>query len=560
MPSTSKRWHQLIPKSVSALREGYGLAEARADLFAGLTVAVVALPLSLALAVASGLEPSRGLFTAVVAGTIVSALGGSRYQIAGPTGAFVVVVAGIVQQSGYEGLVAATAMAGVLLVLSGFSGLGTYIKYVPFPVITGFTTGIAVVIFTSQIGELLGLTAPRAAGGALGSIAGDIAAIATFNPAAPCVALGTLAVAALARKLAPRAPAFLVAIAAAGLAAWALKLPVATIGSRFGGIPSSLPAPHLPDFAQARALLPAAFTIFALGGIESLLSAVVADGMTGRRHRANCELVAQGLANIATALMGGMPATGAIARTATNIRAGAKTPVAGIVHSLAILATMALLAPLGAYIPLASLAAVLAIVCWGMADLRVFAMILEGAPGDRAVLIATFLLTVFVDLSLAIAVGIVLAALVFTRDMSLAAGAVAVPETDDLEGSEGGKTPRERLPRGVEMFRLQGAFFFAAAVEFEEFLSRSGDMPKVLILGMADVPLIDASGAMALKRFIALARSRGVAIVLAELNPQPEATLRNMGVAVPRAGSFRDGIALARAFLPRPSAVPGGIP
>jgi SulP family sulfate permease len=361
-----------------------------------------------------------------------------------------------------------------------------------------------------------------------------------------------LAIALSVRKLLPRAPAFLIAIVAAAIAVWMLRLPIATIGTRFGGIPSSLPVPHLPvfSFAGARALVPAAFTIFALGGIESLLSAVVADGMTGGRHRANCELVAQGLANIASASMGGIPATGAIARTATNVRAGARTPVSGIVHAVAILAMMALFAPLGAYIPLASLAAVLAAVCWSMADLRVFGSILQSSPGDRAVLIVTFLLTVFVDLSFAIAAGVVLASLVFARDMAGAAHATSAPqEVDDLEISDA--APRQTLPHGVEAFRLHGPFFFAAAMEFEELLSRSGGRPKVLILRMAGVPLIDASGAAALKRFAATAGAKGIVVVLSELNPQPAAMLRSMEIAIPKGAGFREAVAIAHAFLPR---------
>lgn len=307
----------------------------------------------------------------------------------------------------------------------------------------------------------------------------------------------------------------------------------------------------------ARALFPAAFTIFALGGIESLLSAVVADGMTGRRHRANGELVAQGVANMASAVMGGIPATGAIARTATNIRAGARTPVSGIVHALAILAMMAFLAPLGAYIPLASLAAVLAVICWAMADRRVFASILLSSPGDRAVLIVTFLLTVFVDLSFAIAVGIVLASLVFARNMAGTAQAEALPRQalDDGDGpdeSDASVAPREILPPGVEAFRLNGPFFFAAAMEFEELLLRSGGRPKVLILSMAGVPLVDVTGAAALKRFVAIAGSKGIAVVLSELNPQPASMLRNMDIAVPNGASFVESVAIARAFLPAP--------
>jgi SulP family sulfate permease len=525
---------------LTTLREGYTLEDARADLLAGLTVAVVALPLSLALAVASHVPPGRGLFTAVVAGAIVSALGGSRFQIAGPTGAFVVVVAGIVAQAGYEGLVIATLMAGGLLILAGLSGLGSIVKYVPFPVTAGFTAGIAAAIFAGQIGDLLGLAIPHAPAGTVESVSADIAGLATFNPAAPAVACLTLAVALLTRKLFPRAPAFLIAIAAGALATWAFKLPIATIGTRFGGIPQALPAPALPEMslARMRALLPAAFTIFALGGIESLLSAVVADGMTGRRHRANCELVAQGLANIASASMGGIPATGAIARTATNIRAGARSPVSGIVHSLAILAMMALFAPLGAYIPLASLAAVLAIVCWNMADLRVFGTMLGGDSGDRAVLVVTFLLTVFVGLSTAIAAGIVLAAIVFAREMSRATRAMSVP--------------REMLPPGVEVFRLKGAFFFAAASELEEMLSHGGAGPGALILDMSEVPLIDASGGAVLKRLIAAAGAKRIAIIFCGLNPRPESTLQALGVVAPRGTAFHDSIAIARGFAMPP--------
>src|SRR5579885_391034 len=462
-------WHMFVPKLVTCWREGYGWAEARAALFAGLTVAVVALPLSLALAIASGVEPGRGLFTAVVAGTLVALFGGSRFQIAGPTGAFVVVVAGIVAQFGYEGLIAATLMAGVLLIATGLLRLGTYIKYIPFPVVTGFTSGIAVVIFASQIGDILGLA----------------------------IAVVTLGLILLIQRFAPRFPAFLIAIAAASLLVWLFHIPVTTIGTRFGGIPSGLPEPHVPvlSLAGMRKLFPAAFTIFALGGIESLLSAVVADGMTGRRHRANCELVAQGIANIASAVMGGIHATGAIARTATNIRAGARSPVAGIAHSAAILSMMALFAPLGAYIPLAALAAVLAVVCWKMAEARVFALILQGQAGDRAVLLVTFYLTVFVDLSVAIAAGVVLASIAFAHNMAQAAEArallpVVAEDVDEFAEPNRNALPRANFPAGVEVFALSGPFFFAAAMEFEELLSRSGGYPKVLILRMADVPLI----------------------------------------------------------------------
>jgi SulP family sulfate permease len=551
------RWHLFVPKLVTSLREGYGLTDARADLFAGLTVAVVALPLSLALAIASGVAPGRGLFTAIVAGVIVSALGGSRYQIAGPTGAFVVVVAGVVQQFGYEGLAAATFMAGVLLIVTGFARLGTYIKYIPFPVVTGFTSGIAVVIFSSQVGDILGLSVSRAPADAVGRLAADVGSIGTFNPLALAIAAGTLAVIVLTQKYAPRLPTILIAILLAGLASWIFKFHIATIGTRFGGIPSGLPVPHLPiiSVAGARALFPAAFTIFVLGGIESLLSAVVADGMTGRRHRANCELVAQGVANVACSVMGGIPATGAIARTATNIRAGAQSPISGIIHAVVIFAMMVLFAPLGSYIPLASLAAVLAVVCWNMSELRVFGLILQSATGDRAVLILTFLLTIFVDLSFAIGAGIVLSALMFTRNMAGAADAKmllpSVPEdVDEFTEPNRNAQTSAKLPASIEVFQLSGPFFFAAAAEFEDLLARSGGLPKVLILRMAGVPLIDTTGAAALKRFVKSASTRGTAIVLCELNPEPAGMMRTMEITAPNAATFTEAIAMALALGP----------
>lgn len=555
-PATSSAWRMFMPKLVTCWREGYGWDDARADLFAGLTVAVVALPLSLALAIASGVAPGRGLFTAVIAGALVGVFGGSRFQVAGPTGAFVVVVAGIVERFGYEGLVAATLMAGGLLIATGLLRLGTYIKYIPFPVVTGFTSGIAVVIFASQIGDILGLSLAHVPAGVLDKLLAYWHAIGTFNPAAFGISAFALALIVLLQRFAPRLPAFLIAISAASVLVWWFGLPVATIGTRFGGIPSGLPAAHMPVLSLdgIRTLFPAAFTIFALGGIESLLSAVVADGMTGRRHRANCELVAQGMANIASAVMGGIPATGAIARTATNIRAGARSPVSGIVHSAAILLMMALFAPLGSYIPLAALAAVLAVVCWKMAEAKVFALILQGQATDRAVLLTTFFLTVFVDLSVAIAAGVVLASITFAHNMARVAEAkallpVVAEDVDEFSEPNREALPRAKFPAGVEVFALSGPFFFAAAMEFEELLARSGGYPRVLILRMAQVPLIDATGAAALKRFIRSANAKATAVILSELKPQPAAALRSMDVAAVQARSFEDGLKTAEQLL-----------
>ncbi|MGD0189137.1 MAG: SulP family inorganic anion transporter [Rhizomicrobium sp.] len=552
-PAASPPWRLFIPKVVTTFREGYSLDSARADLFAGLTVAIVALPLSLALAIASGVDPGRGLFTAVVAGFLVSALGGSRFQIAGPTGAFVVVVAGVVQKFGYEGLVGATMMAGILLILTGLARLGTYIKYIPYPVVTGFTSGIAVVIFSSQLGDLLGLSARHVPADFVGKLQAYAGAADTFNPVAFGIAAGTLTLILLLQRFAARVPSFLVAIVAAGLAVWFFKLHVPTIGTKFGGIPSSLPSPHVPtfNFEELRALFPAAFTIFVLGGIESLLSATVADGMTGRRHRANCELVAQGIANVAAAALGGIPATGAIARTATNIRAGGRTPVAGMVHAAAILTMMAAFAPLGSYIPLASLAAILTIVCWNMAEAKVFSLILRSASGDRTVLLATFLLTVFFDLSIGIATGVVLASLMFAHKMAQVTEARAYvgsvpPDVDEIASPNSDALARTELPPGVEVFRLSGPFFFAAAMEFEDVLSRTGSNPKVLILRMAGVPVIDSTGAAALKRLEKGAASKGTTIILSELGLEPQQVLAGLHVKFQVAATFPESLGLAR--------------
>ncbi|MEI9887942.1 MAG: SulP family inorganic anion transporter [Rhizomicrobium sp.] len=533
----------------SALREGYGLADLRADVFAGVTVAIIALPLSLALAIASGVSPERGLVTAVVAGFFISAFGGSRFQIGGPTGAFVVVVFNIVATHGYDGLAVATLMAGGLLIAAGLLRLGTLIKYIPYPVVTGFTSGIALIIFSSQVGDLFGLTLHHVPGDVWGKWQAYAAGFATLNVAAVAIAAGALGLMLLLRRFAPKLPAFLIALVLASLAAWAFALPVDTIGTRFGHLPNLLPAPHWPhtSLAQLRELVPSAFTIFVLGGIESLLSAVVADGMTGRKHRSNGELVAQGIANIASACMGGIPATGAIARTATNIRAGARTPVAGIVHALGVLLAMVALAPLASFIPLAALAAVLVLVCWNMAEFGSFYRILSGPPGDKAVLILTFGLTVFVDLSMAIGVGLVLASLLFMHRMAAIAEtqlqmSLLKRDDDDRESP----TNRQSLPPGVEVFRLDGPFFFAAAASFEETLARAGGRPRLLILAMESVPLIDMTGAATLAKFVRSAQARGTRIILSGLQPEPARALDSMDTAALRAADLDEALALAR--------------
>lgn len=398
------------PKLVTVLREGYGLRDLRADAVAGLTVAIVALPLSMAFAIASGLAPAQGLFTAIVGGFLVSALGGSRLQIGGPAGAFIVLIYSIVQRHGYDGLVLATMMAGVIMLIVGFMRWGTYIKYIPLPVTVGFTAGIAVIIFASQIRELLGLDLAHEPAALLLKLPALWATIGTLRPVT--VALSALAFAMILgqRRYRPHWPGMLVAVVACAAVTGLLHLDVATIGNRFGAMPSRFPAPRLPSFdlARMRALLPDAFSIALLSSIESLLSAVVADSMSGRRHRSNCELVAQGIANIVVVVFGGMPVTGTIARTATNVRAGARGPVAGMLHALYILVFMLVAAPLAAYVPLASLGAVLAVVAWNMAEKAEFVALLRSSGGDALVLLATFLLTLFADLTSGIAVGVTL--------------------------------------------------------------------------------------------------------------------------------------------------------
>lgn len=406
-----RAWHLFVPKLVTVLREGYSPRDFRQDAVAGLTVAIVALPLAMALAIASGTTPDKGLITAIVAGFLISALGGSRFQIGGPTGAFVVVVFGVIAQHGYSGLVVATAMAGIILVIAGLARLGTLIKYIPEPVVTGFTTGIAVIIFSSQVKDLLGLSIDKVPADFLQKWASYWHALGTTDGGSVAIAAGSLAAILLLRKFLPKVPGFLIAIAGASAAVWLMGLDIPTIGSRFGAIPHSLPMPELPpvSWEQVKALIPSAFIIAFLAGIESLLSAVVADGMTGRRHRSNGELVAQGVANFSSALFGGMPATGALARTATNIRSGARSPVSGMLHAGFLLFFMIALGPLIVFIPLASLAAILVVVAWNMSDIDRFRHLLRASASDRSVLLLTFGLTVLVDLTVAIPVGVVLA-------------------------------------------------------------------------------------------------------------------------------------------------------
>lgn len=563
-PAAGRHWHLFIPKLVTSLREGYRLDDFRHDAIAGLTVAIVALPLAMALAIASGTTPERGLYTAIVAGFLISALGGSRFQIGGPTGAFVVVVFTVIERHGYDGLVLATLMAGAMLLLFGLFRLGTYIKYVPQPVVTGFTAGIAVIIFSSQVKDLLGLRIDQLPADFLHQWQAYLGHLGSANPAAIGMAAGTLGVILALRRWRPKLPAFLIGVLAGTLVVVALGLPVETIGSRFGEIPATLPSPTLPEISleRVRLLLPDAFTIALLAGIESLLSAMVADGMTGRRHRSNCELVAQGVANLGSALFGGIPATGAIARTATNVRAGARTPVAGMLHAVFLLAFMLLLAPLMEYVPLACLAAVLVVVAWNMSEAHRFRHLLRAPRGDRAVLLLTFGLTVLVDLTVAIQLGIVLAALLFMVRMAEAVEIRSdmrlIESEQDEETSPAEDNARENLPAGVEVFQIRGPLFFGATSRLTDVLDRIGVVPAVFILRLRQVPMIDSSGVEALSMFLERCRRQGTIVILSGLQRQPAKILSRMGVTGSRSGivlaeDYPAALTQARALIDSPA-------
>lgn len=513
----SQSHHAFTPKLLTVWREGYGRDRLRADVIAGLTVAIVALPLAMALGIASGASPEKGLITAVIGGFLISAFGGSRVQIGGPTGAFVVVVAGVIATHGFAGLVLATLLAGVILIVAGYAGLGRLMRFIPMPVVTGFTSGIAVIIASSQIGDFLGLHAGKLPAEFIAKWSAYWGAMPTTNMAALGVGGGTLALILVLRRFAPRAPGYLIAIIVAALAVALLRLPVDTVGLRFPAMPTSLPMPHLPEISWVlvREVLPSAFIIAFLAGIEALLSAVVADGMTGYKHRAGPELVGQGIANIASAFFGGLPATGAIARTATNIRAGGQTPFAGMFHALFLLIIMLLAGRLIAFVPMAALAAILLVVAWGMSEADHFIAMARTAGGDRALLLLTFALTVLVDLTVAIGIGVTLASLLFMAQMSEASGGVEIDES--MEDPE----QRAALPKGVEIFRIGGPMFFGVAGSLLDALGRIGTTPRVVILRLDRVPYIDMSGARMLETFVRQAHGHQTEVILCELRDQP---------------------------------------
>ncbi|HET8797821.1 MAG TPA: sulfate permease, partial [Thermoanaerobaculia bacterium] len=509
------------------------------DLIAGVVVGIVALPLALAFAIASGVPPERGLYTAIIAGFLISALGGSRVQIGGPTGAFVVIVYGIVTKYGYEGLVVCTVIAGVLLVAMGLLRMGALIKFIPYPVVTGFTSGIAVIIFSSQVKDLLGLKMGAVPAEFVEKWTAYAEHIGSVQWTTAGVAAGTLILLLLWPKVSRMIPAPFVAMAAATIAVQLFDLPVETIGSRFGGVPSHLPRPSWPDvpWQSVRELVSPAVTVALLAAIESLLSAVVADGMIGTRHKSNMELVAQGVANIASPIFGGIPATGAIARTATNVRTGGRTPLAGIMHAVTLLLILVFAGQWAAKVPLASLAAILVVVSYHMSEWRSFAGLLRAPKSDIFVLIVTFALTVFVDLTVAVQVGVVAAALLFMRRMAGVTNIEGV--TTELSDATATDDPEEitqvlkrqrtlaghLIPSGVEVYAVNGPFFFGAADKLRDVVGGISKPPKAFILRMRDVPAIDATGIHALEQLAKKCASQGTTLILSEVREQPRNAL-----------------------------------
>ena len=523
------------PKLLTVLREGYTLQHLQQDALAGLTVAVVAIPLSMAIAIASGASPAAGLTTAIVGGFLISALGGSRFQIGGPAGAFIVLVAKTIETYGYDGFLIATIMAGLLLLGLGYMRLGSLIRYIPHSVLVAFTAGIAVIIMASQMRDVFGLAIGREPAAFVPKVEALWAARASFNPAALGVAVTTLCAILSLQFWNPRFPGLLVAVAAVSVAAFALHLPVETIGARFGALPSAPPMPHLPalSFQKIMDVAPAAFAMALLGGIESLLSAAVADGMTGRRHRSNCELVAQGYANIASALFGGLCATGTIARTATNVRAHAHGPVSGMLHAVFVLLFMLVAGPLVAYVPLAALAAVLVIVSWNMIEKEEIRAIFRRDLAEAGIFLATVGLTVFRDVAEAIAVGVTLGSLLFMHRM---AGVVEDAMhtrlvDDDVPDVIGGPdTAHEFDARGIAVLSLRGPLFFGAAGQVSSVLDQIDEKPRGFVLDLSRVPFVDETAAHALIAFFGKAQKRGVRVAVAGVQRPVLRTLLQNGL------------------------------
>lgn len=522
----------LVPKLVTTLKD-YNRHQFVSDVTAGIIVGVVAIPLAIAFAIASGVTPQAGLYTAIVAGLLISALGGSRVQIGGPTGAFVVIVYGIVQKYGIDGLTIATVMAGVILVVLGLTRMGNAIKFIPHAVTIGFTSAIGLTILVQQLDAALGLRKAAYPPHVFERLAAYAGQLDSTNVDAVVVCAATLAILLFWPRISRRIPAPFVALVATTAAVKLLHIPVTTVGERFGHLASGLPRPSLPHVSVdgLRELVLPACTIAGLGAIESLLSAVVADGMISGRHRPNMELIAQGAANIASPFFGGIPATGAIARTATNVKSGGRTPVAGMMHAVTVLSITLAFGKWAEIIPLATLAGILLVVSWHMMEWRVFRAELRGPRSDAAVLVTVFVLTLLVDLTVGIGVGVVLASLLFVRRMSNMTEVRAITslaETDESISDE--LLAREEIPRGVEVYDVAGPFFFGAAEQFKDALAAVSRKPKVLIVRMRSVPFIDSTGLNVLRDLVRRTQGDGTTVIIAEVQDQPRQAIQRAGL------------------------------
>lgn len=512
---------RLIPQIYDCFKEGYNSKRLMKDTMSGVTVGIVALPLAIAFAIASGVKPEQGIFTAIIAGFIISLLSGSRVQIGGPTGAFIVVVYEIVVKFGYNGLAVATMLAGLMLVAMGAVKLGGVIKFIPYPMTVGFTSGIALIIGATQIKDIFGLDTHPASASFVHRVQAYIESASTFNPHSIAVAAAALAIILIMPKFTKKIPGSIFAIIITTAAVTMFNIPVDTIQTQFGDVPSSLPLPAFPtiNLDIITAVFPSAITIALLAAIESLLSAVVADGMTSTRHRSNMELVGQGVANIFSPLFGGIPATGAIARTATNIQNGATSPVSGMVHAFTLLFILLFFGKWAKLIPMPTLAAVLIVVSYHMSEWRHFLKLLKSPPADILIMVVTFLLTVFIDLTVAIETGVVLSALLFMNRMAVATEVKNLGKEVNEEYEAHDVLSKERIPEGVEIFEIFGSFFFGAVNQFKDTLRIVKKKPRVIILRMRTVPFVDATAMMALEEVLKKSDSEGIRLILSGVSP-----------------------------------------
>jgi sulfate permease, SulP family len=519
----SDRLKTFVPKSIQCFQEGYSIQGFFRDLFAGINVGILALPLAIAVSIGAGIPPTHGLITAVVAGFLISLLGGSRVQVGGPTATLIVIMYGIMLRHGYEGMLMATFMAGVILIFFGIAGFGTYIKYIPHPVVTGLTAGMAVVIFSSQFKDFLGLD--------MGTVPLDFLAkwhsywihLKTTDFKSLTIGLATLTILLYCKRYYSRLPSTLIALVITGAITWLFHIDIPTIESRYGGICCIFPSPQLPvfQFHELLDLVPDALTIAILCAIESLLSAVVAEGMTGWRHQSNCELVAQGIANIGAVLFGGLPATGSLTRTTVNVKSGATTPIAGITHAIVLFGILYYFSPLMRFIPLASLAAVLIMMAWNMSNFRHFFHLFTAPKKDVIVLIVVFFLTVLINITAAVQVGTILASFMFMKQMSDLSDVVSTPINNTEAPSTPHPTDPIEVPHGIEIFDINGPFFFGVADRLKNLFNQLGAPPKIFILNMQHVPTIDASGMHALEEFYLECSKHGTILLLSGVKKGP---------------------------------------